>query len=328
MISGVPDHVDGRMIEITAGRRRRVINPDRMWHYVEGDPATGTRSGPTTASASSPGRRRCGSTRPAGGCPSPLFPGFDTLGTLEHIMQTGHDHTWFVLTQKIIEKEFALSGSEQNPDVTGKRPAAGAPGPARLRARPARSRRSRSTARTSSSSASCRRSCGGMNELTGEPLVDLADARARDRRARPRDRQPVHARTLQITAIHGARRYLADRVTRIAAPHRILDPDAGPLIAVRLSILTRKTLGGLETDLVGPRAAGVAASRCPGCTPRARSPASAAAACTATARSRARSSAAACSRAAPPAAPPPPLPREAGVASFAGGEVSSAKGGR
>ena len=67
----------------------------------------------------------------------PLFPGFDTLGTLEHIMRTGHDHTWFVLTQKIIEKEFALSGSEQNPDITGKsvrevlqtRVGSGAPGP-------------------------------------------------------------------------------------------------------------------------------------------------------------------------------------------------------
>src|SRR4029450_4951283 len=50
--------------------------------------------------------------------PVPLFPGFDTLGTLAHIMQTGYDYSWFVLSQKIIEREFALSGSEQNPDLT------------------------------------------------------------------------------------------------------------------------------------------------------------------------------------------------------------------
>src|SRR3712207_9035927 len=52
--------------------------------------------------------------------PVPLFPGFDTLGTLAHIGQTGFEHTWFVATHKIVEKEFALSGSEQNPDLTGK----------------------------------------------------------------------------------------------------------------------------------------------------------------------------------------------------------------
>ena len=50
-------------------------------------------------------------------------------------------------------------------------------------------------------------------------------------------------------AIHNARRYRGDRFVRTAEPHRILDPVNGPLIAVRLRILTRKSLGGLETDL-------------------------------------------------------------------------------
>ncbi len=54
-----------------------------------------------------------------------------------------------------------------------------------------------------------------------------------------------------MTAIRGARRYRGDRLIRVASPHRILDPKAGPLIAVRLNILTRKTLGGLQTDLSG-----------------------------------------------------------------------------
>ena len=134
---------------ITEAAGGRIINPDRMWHYVEGL-RTGTRSGRTTASASCPARRPSGSTRPAGGCRRPYFPGFDTLGTLKHLARTGHDYSWFVLTQKIIEKEFALSGSEQNPDLTDKdirqvlsRVRSGAP--------PARSRRSSSTAPTSSS---------------------------------------------------------------------------------------------------------------------------------------------------------------------------------
>jgi predicted oxidoreductase len=54
---------------------------------------------------------------------------------------------------------------------------------------------------------------------------------------------------MQITAIRGARRYLGDRLIRTARPHKLLDPAAGPLIAVRLNILTRKSLGGLQTDL-------------------------------------------------------------------------------
>ena len=70
-------------------------------------------------------------------------------------------------------------------------------------------------------------------------------------RGRARDREIANPFTkdLQVTAIRGARSYLGDRLIRVARPHRLLDPKAGPLIAVRLNILTRKTLGGLETDL-------------------------------------------------------------------------------
>ena len=151
MLTGVPAHVDGRMLgDHRGGGRRSIINPDRMWHYTEGIAELGPDLAAATASGSCPARRRCGSTRTGKRLPVPLFPGFDTLGTLEHITQTGYDYTWFVLTQKIIEKEFALSGSEQNPDLTGKTSPAARPARA-ARAPPARSRRSRTTAPTSSS---------------------------------------------------------------------------------------------------------------------------------------------------------------------------------
>src|SRR6202008_251871 len=45
--------------------------------------------------------------------------------------------------------------------------------------------------------------------------------------------------------------YRGDRLSRTVAPHRLLDPAHGPLIGVKLNILTRKTLGGLQTDLSG-----------------------------------------------------------------------------
>ena len=248
MISGVPDHVDGRMLVISQAAGANVINADRMWHYTEGvhnwDPIWtdhGIRiiPGPSSLWLDATGRR----------LPPPLFPGFDTLGTLAHIMGTGHDHTWFVLTQKIIEKEFALSGSEQNPDITGRdlrqvlkgRLGAGAPEPVE-----AFKRHGEDFVVERDLQALVR----GMNALTREPLIDH-DALEREIVARDREVENPYTKDLQVTAIHGARRFLADRITRVAAPHRILDPDAGPLIAVRLSILTRKTLGGLQTDLSG-----------------------------------------------------------------------------
>jgi predicted oxidoreductase len=248
MLSGVPEHVDGRMLAICQGAGANVINPDRMWHYTEGIqnwnpiwPRHGIKiiPGPSPLWLDARGRR----------LPVPLFPGFDTLGSLEHIMKTGYDYTWFVLTQKIIEREFALSGSEQNPDVTGRsirkllasRVLPGAPPPVEAFKR---------HGADFVVSHELRELVRGMNALTDEPLIDAHELK-REIVARDREMANPYSKDLQVTAIHGARRYLADRFTRVAAPHRILDPGAGPLIAVRLSILTRKTLGGLETDLSG-----------------------------------------------------------------------------
>jgi predicted oxidoreductase len=247
MVAGVPAHVDGRMLGITEAAGGRVINPDRMWHYTEGlrnwdpiwdDHGIRVLPGPSSLWLDATGRR----------FPAPYFPGFDTLGTLGHIMRSGHDYSWFVLTQKIIEKEFALSGSEQNPDLTGKdvrqvlgRVRAGAPGPVE-----AFKRHGEDFVVADTLGELVR----GMNALTGEDLVDEDRLRAT---VVARDNEVTNdfGKDAQVTAIRGARRYRGDRLIRVATPHRILDPKAGPLIAVRLNILTRKTLGGLETDLAG-----------------------------------------------------------------------------
>ncbi len=246
LLTGVPDHVDGRMLAITEAAGGAIINRDRMWHYVEGvknwnpiwsDHAIRILPGPSSLWLDALGRR----------LPVPLYPGFDTLGTLQHLRHTGHDHSWFILTKRIIAKEFALSGSEQNPDLTGKswlevlgRASRGVPAPVQAfldngqdfiveRDLPALVTR--------------------MNALIGgQPLLTLEGV---EREIRARDRQLGNSfcKDMQITAIRGARRYFGDKLIRTAPPHKLLDPDAGPLIAVRLHILTRKTLGGLETDL-------------------------------------------------------------------------------
>ncbi|TLQ46858.1 FAD-binding dehydrogenase [Streptomyces marianii] len=245
LLSGVPAHVDGLMLGIAESAGARHINRDRMWHYTEGienwNPIWARHGirilpGPSSLWLDARGRR----------LPVPLFPGFDTLGTLEHITRTGHDHTWFVLDQRIIGKEFALSGSEQNPDLTGRsvrgvigRARAEVPGPVR-----AFMDNGADFVVEKDLTALVR----GMNALTEEPLIDEAALR-REIIARDREIANPFTKDLQVTAIRGARKYLGDRLIRTASPHRILDPGAGPLIAVRLNILTRKSLGGLETDL-------------------------------------------------------------------------------
>ncbi|MGN6142556.1 MAG: FAD-binding dehydrogenase [Mesorhizobium sp.] len=246
MITGVPDHVDGRMLAITEAAGGRLINRDRMWHYVEGirnwapvwtDHAIRILPGPSSIWLDATGKR----------LPPPLYPGFDTLATLAHLRGTGHDHSWFVLTEKIIRKEFALSGSEQNPDLTGKswrqvlgRATSGIPGPVRA---------FMDKGEDFIIERELARLVERMNALTGgAPLLDVAQV---EREIRTRDLQLDNpfSKDAQVIALRGARNYLGDRLIRTAKPHRILDPANGPLIAVRLNILTRKTLGGLETDL-------------------------------------------------------------------------------
>ena len=246
MVSGVPEHVDGRMLGIAEGAGARLINRDRMWHYVEGIrnwnpiwPKHGIRilPGPSPVWLDATGRR----------LPPPLFPGFDTLGTLDHLMKTGHGHSWFIVSHTIIKKEFGLSGSEQNPDMTGKsilqvlRRGRGGLAPAPVRAFMEKGA-DFVVARELSELVT------GMNAKTPAPLLDFAQVE-RELVARDREIEHPFTKDLQVTAMRGARRYLGDKLIRVAKPHRILDPAHGPLIAVKLNILTRKTLGGLETDL-------------------------------------------------------------------------------
>jgi uncharacterized protein len=246
MVQGVPDHVDGRMLAITEAAGGRLINRDRMWHYTEGIrnwnpiwPSHGIRilPGPTSLWLDATGKR----------LPPPFYPGFDTLGTLEFIAKSGYEHTWFVLNQAIIKREFALSGSEQNPDITGK---------------DWRQTLGRAFSKTATGPVEAFKSHGadfvikenladlvaGMNALTANPLLDFAMV---EREVMARDRQLANpfGKDSQLAMIRQARKYVGDRLIRVAKPHALLDPKHGPLIAVKLNILTRKTLGGFETNL-------------------------------------------------------------------------------
>jgi predicted oxidoreductase len=246
MISGVPAHVDGRMLEITERAGGNIVNRDRMWHYTEGivnwDPIWPNHAiriipGPSALWLDATGRRLA----------PPNFPGFDTNGSMKEILAAGYDYSWFVLNQTIIEKEFALSGSEQNPDITGKdvklvvksRLAKSAPEPVEAFKR---------HGADFVVADSLRDLVDGMNKIARGPQLDH-DAIQRLIETRDAQVGNPYGKDAQLMAIANARRYRGDRLTRVVKPHRLLDPAHGPLIAVRLNILTRKTLGGLETDL-------------------------------------------------------------------------------
>ena len=248
MIAGVPAHVDGRMIGITEKAGGHVINADRMWHYVEGVrnwdpiwPKHGIRilPGPSSMWFDATGNRFA----------APCLPGFDSLSTLREILKTGYDYSWFITTQKILKKEFALSGSEQNEDFAEKSWK--------------RVLRERLLNKKATPAVEAFKEHGedfvvadtldeliqGMNKI-GEVLLNADKIRA-EIVARDAQINNKFAKDAQVMAIHATRNFFGDRVMRTAKPHKILDPENGPLIGVRLNILTRKTLGGFQTDLGG-----------------------------------------------------------------------------
>ena len=260
MVTGVPAYVDGSMQPIASAAGARLINGDRMWHYVEGIqnwdpvwPGHGIRilPGPSSLWLDATGSR----------LPVPLFPGFDTLGTLSHLRATGYDHSWFVLSQRIIEKEFTLSGSEQNPDLTGKdlrllassRLGKGASGPVQA----FMDRGADFVVRDDLDDL-----IAGMRALPGGEVLD-GDRVRLEVEARDREVDNDFTKDAQIAMLRSARAFRGDRLIRTAAPHRILDPKSGPLIAVKLHVLTRKSLGGIETDL-SSRALGAGGEPVPG----------------------------------------------------------------
>ncbi|KAI6090285.1 FAD binding domain-containing protein [Hypoxylon rubiginosum] len=249
-VIGVPAHVDGRMVGIAEEAGAHFVNRDRMWHYTEGLqnwnpiwPDHGIRVLPAPSSLwiDATGKR----------LPPFLYPGCDTLATLKYICSTGYDYTWFILDQAIIAREFALSGSEQNPDLTEK---------SIWQVLKNRLFSSKGTVPVQNFQKHGKDFVvrdnlddliTGMNELAksvGGPLLDPKVIRDV---VETRDAQMVNSycKDAQAMLIRNGRNYWPDSRSRVAPPHQLLDPKYGPLIAVRMNLLTRKTLGGLETNL-------------------------------------------------------------------------------
>ncbi|HLX31187.1 MAG TPA: FAD-binding dehydrogenase [Gaiellaceae bacterium] len=252
MITGVPAYVDGRMLEIAAAAGVRLVNRDRMWHYTEGvrnwDPiwpehAIRILPGPSSLWFDALGRR----------LPDPCLPGFNTLATLKYLRTTtdiaGYDHSWFIASQRIVRKEFGLSGSEQNPDITSRDKRQFIRQRVLNKAAPDPVEAFKRHGQDFVVADRLEELVAGMNRLaTDAPPLDVAAIRAQIA-ARDAQLHNPFTKDSQIMAIRNARKYIGDRLSRTAPPHAILDPANGPLVGVKLHILTRKTLGGIQTDL-------------------------------------------------------------------------------
>ncbi|MCC7054376.1 MAG: FAD-binding dehydrogenase [Gemmatimonadaceae bacterium] len=245
MLSGVPEHVDGLLQQAVHAAGARLVHPDRMWHYTEGVrnwspiwPAHGIRilPGPSSLWLDPEGKR----------LPYPNIPGADTLGTLQHIGTHGHPYTWFLLNRAIIRKEFALSGSEQNPDLTGKSLSLTLRRIGRAVQAPVQAFMDRGADFV------VRRTLPelveGMRAVAGDGRLDH-DTVHREVTDRDAQVHNVAGKDPQLAIVRNARALLSERLVRVAPPAPLLDPADGPLVAVQLHVVTRKSLGGLETDL-------------------------------------------------------------------------------
>lgn len=274
VVFGVPFHVDGRMLAIANTAGARLVNEDRMWFYTEGLhnwnsiwPEHGIRviPGPSSLWLDATGKR----------FGSPAFPGCDSLATLKSIVATGYDYSWFLLDKATIIKEFVLSGSEQNPDITSKsilrvlKERLGGRGiePVHKFVEHGADFITRDTLPelVEAMNALAQAEAGTSGAGKAPPTIDYDDLL---KVIKDRDAQIEHpySKDSQAMLIQNARNYWPDKYMRVVRPHRLLDPATtkkdseqkprslpglGPLIAVRMAILTRKTLGGIQTNLDG-----------------------------------------------------------------------------
>lgn len=247
LLNGSHPHADGRMHDAISGMGGAVTHLDQMWNYAAGVrhprphfPGHGLSLIPAKSALwLDPDGRRIG--------PVPFVTGFDTHEMVAQIARSQWPWTWQVLNRRIAEKELAASGAEHNQHIRDRRVLAlllqmwrGNPElvDELLAQCP-------DFVQASNLTDLARR----MNQVTGDGRIS-ADTLLRQ--IRPYDDQIRRGPRLhnddQLRRIEHMRRWPGDRF-RTCDYQAILDPSAGPLIAIRCQLLTRKSTGGIQTDL-------------------------------------------------------------------------------
>ena len=247
MLNGSHQGADGAMHDVVADHGGNVTHLDRMWNYPDGvhhprprRPGHGIKLIPPRSGLwlDYTGRRFEG---------PPLVSAFDEHHILREVCRQEKPWSWQVFNWRIGARETNYSGAEHNPELRQRKPAQFVLNT--LRGDDSMLRHFCQECEDFLTADSLRELAQNMNELTGTDDVDADVLEQEVHRYDARiDRGPTFFNDDQLRKIAQLRRWRGDRV-RTAKFTRITDPKAGPLVAVRMLVLSRKSMGGIQTDL-------------------------------------------------------------------------------
>ncbi|TKB43771.1 FAD-binding dehydrogenase [Thalassotalea mangrovi] len=247
LLNGTHPSSDGAMHDEIARHGGRLTHLDKMWNYAAGIPhptphfeGHGLSLIPCKSALWLDYQgRRIG--------PDPLVTGFDTNYLCQRMADQEKGYAWHVLNWKIASKEFAVSGAEHNVMIRDKKFLTFVKetvfGNHRFINEMANTSDHFIVADTVA------QLCEKMNALTGEQDLDLAVLQQTlddydEVLARPESQWNDD----QIRHIEHARKWKADKL-RTCKPHPIQAKKHGPLIAIKVALISRKSLGGIQTNL-------------------------------------------------------------------------------
>lgn len=247
LLSGTHPFADGSAHRLATEANGQVTYPERQWCYAGGVTHPDARFAWHGLSLVPPKSALWLNARGERIGPVPLVSGFDTRFMVEQVSRQPEPWSWHIMNRKIAVKEMAVSGSQFNEALVKADKAAfvktllfGNPGLV-----------DELVARCPDflTAATLPELAEKMNALEPGAFVDPAVLEATVRRWDAQVQLPAKFQNDdQLRRIDHARQYLGDRL-RTCARQPILDPKAGPLLAVRMRLLVRKTLGGIVTDL-------------------------------------------------------------------------------
>jgi len=247
ILNGSHRFADGRVHDAAERRGAAVTHLDWQWNYAAGVRHWRPRKPGHGLSLVPPKSALWLNWRGERIGPMPLVTGYDTHDLVAQICRQDRGYSWQLLNRRIALKELAVSGAEFNPSFREQK-----------RLAVARDLLLGNRWLYDELTANCPDIVVGetlpelverMNELAGDGSVDLeAVTEAATRYDQRIDLGARFHNDEQLRRIEFARRWTGDRL-RTCAFQKILEPKAGPLMAIREFIISRKSMGGLQTDL-------------------------------------------------------------------------------
>jgi len=247
MLNGSHQYADGQLHDLVSEQGGVITHLDKMWNYAAGIPHPSPKfksHGLSLIPCKSAlwldySGKRIG--------PEPLVTGFDTNELCRRVSQLEKPYTWQLLNWRIAAKEFAISGSEHNPSIRDRNIVTFLKEVLLGNHRLIKQLQDESDHFIVANDLA--ELVNKMNTLNHDNLVcfDTVQKEVAEYDEMIR-RGPALWNDDQLRRIQHARAWRSDKM-RTCKPKPILDSKAGPLIAIKLRLITRKSLGGIQTDL-------------------------------------------------------------------------------